>query len=120
MVKLVLELKMDKNVLTFFMILAVLFLVVILLISPPLIEVQQYSNCTCPESSSYWDDWDKTHPIFVPTLIQKCNNINYTLKKVRCESVNDCIDYPDLLGCEYDGCNWCCNNICTLMWCDNK
>jgi len=34
-----------------------------------------------------------------------------------CWEPNDCNDNPNLKGCSKLECNWCCNDICTLMAC---
>lgn len=36
---------------------------------------------------------------------------------IRCRSYMDCYDNPELEGCSYDGCNICCDGMCTLMAC---
>ena len=35
----------------------------------------------------------------------------------RCYMPNQCYSDPTLKGCEFDGCNWCCDDICSLTAC---
>lgn len=38
-------------------------------------------------------------------------------RKLYCTDVSECYERPELEGCHYDGCNWCCGNTCTLRAC---
>jgi len=51
------------------------------------------------------------------------NSFNFSSPIVRelnetdCWYPGECINNTELDGCSYDGCNWCCGDICTVMMC---
>ena len=57
-------------------------------------------------SIDYWNnfDWKSLEPT---------DFIYHT----RCYMPNQCYSDPTLKGCEFDGCNWCCDDICSLTAC---
>jgi len=45
---------------------------------------------------------------------------NCTESKTECAHAGDCSSNINLSGCSYDGCNYCCNNECTVMACEEE
>jgi len=49
------------------------------------------------------------------------NGLRFFYKEIenqtQCYDPNDCIHKPDLVGCEKLACNWCCFNVCNLLYC---
>ena len=84
----------------------------ILVMSPEgIIQINNYKDCTYEKSKFepiYFEHWAFATPEEI---------INNTTE---CYSSNQCAYKQTLKGCNYDGCNWCCNNKCTLMYCNGK
>lgn len=53
-------------------------------------------------------------------IFRQCLNCTLQLNKTKCTFAGECSSDMSLEGCSYDGCNYCCNNECTVMACEKE
>lgn len=98
---------------------------IILIIATIVLAVLFYAGFLSIKGDYFIVDWSHTPKVSGGNVTIPERNVTVTLPEKTihlfppggCQSAEDCITNINISGCSMNECNYCCQNLCTVMMC---